>query len=1109
MRLRTLVLRSLAHHRATNAAVVLGVGVAVAVLAGALLVGHSVRASLRELALARIGRTDVAVVGTRPFAASLAERLASPSRATVALLSVRGVVTEPASGRRASPVDVWGVDAGFWAFHGVAAPALGERDALVSPALAEELGAAVGATLLVRAEAAQAIPGSTLFGRRDDPGRALRLRVAGVQPASALGEFSLRPRQDEARALFVPIATLQGAFGQAGRVNLVLVRGDGASAVGADLARSATLEDLGLRLREVEAGRSWSLESDDALLSDAVVAAARETAERSGLAASPSLVYLANELRVGDRTVPYSLVAAIDLPTWRAITCIGAACGEAPSAFALPPIALNEWTARELGARVGDTLSLEYYLWHEEGSLETRRAEFRVHAVAPIAGAAAERELVPDYPGITKETRLADWDPPFAVDLSRVRPQDEAYWQQYRMTPKAWLPLPFGQSLWGHRLGRTTSLRLTRLEGAKAAADLASAFSRDLAARLDPGSRGLSATDVRARALEAARGATDFGQYFVYFSFFLVVAALLLAGLFFRYGLEQRLGELGVLRAVGFTEVLLRRVFLAEAALLATAGALLGMAGAVGYAWLMMLGLRTVWLGAVGTRSLALAVGPAELATGALAGIAAALLSVLLTLRGLRGRSVRSLLARAPQEWRSGRSRRRSLWAIVLGAAAALLLAAGVLGRMNATAAFFGAGSLLLAASLLLVAARLAGDRRRAETAGATSVRALGFRQPAFRPGRSVLAIALVAFASFVIVSVGAFRHDGPSDTGRRSESGGFTLLARSVLPLHHDPETAAGRAALGLDGVAELEGVRIARFRLAAGEDASCLNLYRPDRPTVVAPTAGFLGERRFEFQKSLAETAEEKANPWLLLQRDAEAGAIPVIADASALEYVLHRGLGESFAIGDTGVRVRVVGALRPGLMQGELVTGERHFLKAFPGADGFRFFLVETPVGREAAVAGALESRLADFGFDAEPAAARLAAFHRVENTYIATFQTLGALGLLLGTLGIGAVLVRNAFEQRRELALLRAVGYRARDIRVMVLAETAFLLLLGLAIGAGAALVAVLPALATRGTLPSLAPVLALLVVVAAVGLVVARLAASAVLRLPVLASLRSE
>jgi ABC-type antimicrobial peptide transport system permease subunit len=92
----------------------------------------------------------------------------------------------------------------------------------------------------------------------------------------------------------------------------------------------------------------------------------------------------------------------------------------------------------------------------------------------------------------------------------------------------------------------------------------------------------------------------------VYFSFFLVVAALLLAGLFFRFGLEQRLAELGLLRAVGFTDGRLRRLFLAEGAVLGGAGAVLGAIGAVGDAGLMMLGLRTVWVGAVGTRSLAL-----------------------------------------------------------------------------------------------------------------------------------------------------------------------------------------------------------------------------------------------------------------------------------------------------------------------------------------------------------------------------------------------------------------------------------------------------------------------------------------------------------------------
>jgi hypothetical protein len=369
--------------------------------------------------------------------------------------------------------------------------------------------------------------------------------------------------------------------------------------------------------------------------------------------------------------------------------------------------------------------------------------------------------------------------------------------------------------------------------------------------------------------------------------------------------------------------------------------------------------------------------------------------------------------------------------------------------------------------------------------------------------------VALVAFASFVIASVGAFRHAGPPATGRTSETGGFALLARSVLPLHHDPGTAEGRGALGLDAVPELAATRVARFRLKPGEDASCLNLYRPERPTLIAPTAEFLSEGRFAFQNSLATTNEEKANPWLLLERDTQDGAIPVIADAGALAYVLHRRLGETWALGDSGVRVQVVAALRPGLLQSELVTGERHFQAAFPEAEGFRFFLIETEPGREAVVTEALESRLADFGFDAETTASRLAAFHRVENTYIATFQTLGALGLLLGTLGIGAVLVRNAFEQRRELALLRAVGYRARHVRTMILAETALLLLLGLGIGTGAALVAIAPGLAERATLPSLAPVLLLLAAVAAAGLVVSRLAAAAVLRLPVLESLRSE
>ena len=76
-----------------------------------------------------------------------------------------------------------------------------------------------------------------------------------------------------------------------------------------------------------------------------------------------------------------------------------------------------------------------------------------------------------------------------------------------------------------------------------------------------------------------------------------------------------------------------------------------------------------------------------------------------------------------------------------------------------------------------------------------------------------------------------------------------------------------------------------------------------------------------------------------------------------------------------------------------------------------------------------------------------AERLAEFHRVENTYLSTFQTLGGLGLLLGTIGLAAVLLRNVLERRRELALLGAVGYGRGRLFAIVVAESTLLLACG--------------------------------------------------------------
>jgi ABC-type antimicrobial peptide transport system permease subunit len=129
--------------------------------------------------------------------------------------------------------------------------------------------------------------------------------------------------------------------------------------------------------------------------------------------------------------------------------------------------------------------------------------------------------------------------------------------------------------------------------------------------------------------------------------------------------------------------------------------------------------------------------------------------------------------------------------------------------------------------------------------------------------------------------------------------------------------------------------------------------------------------------------------------------------------------------------------------------------------------------------------------------------------VENTYLSTFQALGGLGLLLGSLGLAVVLLRGVWERRAELALLRALGYRRSLLGWMVLAENGFLLLAGLVAGTVAALLSVLPYVLAEGTTIHWRNLALLLGLVPIVGLAAAALAVFSTLRAPLVPALRRE
>lgn len=1122
MKRSRLLIRNLIYYRRTNIPVIAGVAIAVAVLSGALLVGHSVRASLRSLLFERIGATDYVVTADHFFAESLADPAGSGAR-SCPVIYLKGVLIREKTGVRSNDVHVYGIDARFWKFHGLDMEDFPDpRSAFVGESLARRLGIRESDGLLLRIETQQAIPREWLYGRRDETGKTLRMNAGRILPAASLGEFSLRPTQGSMHCIFVPIARLQRDLNQRGRANTLLWTEPAVKDPEAGIRRSirsrCTLRDLGLELRTQAAGKAFSLESNRILLDDAIVQAATSTAADMRLDASPVYTYLANSIRARGREIPYSVITAADLGSGAFRATPPPAPGPAAPAGGKPdsPVWLTEWARRDLGVSPGEEIEIEYYLWREELRLDTAAARFRLAGVLPPS-AHLDSGLAPRIPGVTDARTVHAWDPPFPLDLKRIRPADEEYWERYNAAPKAFIPLARGRELWESRFGTATAVRFLVPEG-REASQLLDPFARNLLAKLDLQAAGIRILPVRAAGLAASAGSTDFGEYFLYFSFFLIAAAVLLAALFFKLLVEQRVQEIGLLRACGFSLPLLRRNFLGEAAFLSTAGSILGLAGSVAYGGLMVRGLRTRWMDAVGTSRIFLNLSWAEMVLGFLCGIVFSVLSLAWTLRALRRNSPRMLLTAAAESTEMNRFRARVLgWvsaaASALAGSSLVLTASGALSQIRG---FFGAGFLLLIALLCATARYL----RRSHPApirgrGMRALWRMGLRNATHRPGRSLFCAGLIAAATFVVVSTEVFRQDTDRiPLEKDSGTGGFSLIGTSTLPILYDLNTAAGQESAGLspEQSEAIARARFTAFRVRPGDDASCLNLYAPQNPEILGAPAAFLRAGRFSFRESLASTPEQERNPWLLLDSPSGGSVIPAAVDADTLQYILHRSLGDEVSIEGSGrgpVRIRFVAALHGSMLQGKLIISERNFLKTFPGQEGCRYFLVDTPPDAGDAVARLLQEGLADFGFSAEFSRERLASLRRVENTYLSTFQSLGTLGLLLGTVGIATILLRNVLERRRELALLRAVGFPRPHIAGIILAENFFLLAWGLVSGTLCAAIAILPALESRGAAVPFTMAGFIVASVFAVGMGSSLLAVYAAVRAPLLTSLRSE
>lgn len=1114
-----LVWRSAMHDRRALAGTFAGIVLAAMVLVGALIVGDSVRQTLRSAALARLGTVESAMItGDRFVRRELAEMIEQrdPTRRLAPVLQLQGVASTTDRSRRALNIVVCGVESRFFSMapRPDSLPALRDGEALLSERLAAQLAVGPGETIVLRVSRPSALSRDLTFAATDDAVLALRVTVAGIAGDAQFGRFSLTADQTPPFNVFVPLDWLARQAEQPGRVNLLLAAFSGAAdeppgpSLDEHVKTVWTAADLGLEQRDSPADAAIEWRTPRVFLDAPIVLAATEIEPRSvGV-----LTYFVNEMRHGERATPYSTVAGIGaiarggpLPEpWRAIV---------PDSLGDEEIVLTRWAADDLAAAAGDTVELTYFALEAGRTLAQRSATFRVAGVIDQTGPAADPDLMPDIPGLSDSADCRDWNPGIPINLDRIRDKDEAYWDEFRGAPKAFITLAAAQKLWANRFGDLTAIRVPPDSPLSA---------ESLMRRLDPASFGFSFAPVREAALAAANPTTDFGGLFIGLSLFLIASAALLAGLLFAFAVNRRARQVGTVLAVGWTPNTVRGWLAREALLVAVAGTIIGAALGVAYSALLLGLLSTIWRSAVAGATLTLHISPMSIGLGAALALAAAMTAMHFAARTLlRERTIRLLKGELGPTDAADRVRRG--WIATIGAATSLIgagiaLALGAQAdRGGAVAAFFAGGALLLVCGIFT--ARL-GLMRLPAGGGEAALSAwrLAAQSAARRPGRSTACIALLACGCFLVVAVGMNRLNSPEPGRRDSGAGGFALLAQSSLPLLVDLNDPAARETLNLD--AELfADVSVVPLRVRGGDEASCLNLNRAQQPRILGVNPSELSDRgAFRFASMLKR--DMRIDPWTALAGHApnsfdpfyHGEVIPALVDQASMMWAMHKGLGDIIWYdNDRGERVglQLVGALSNSILQGSLIISERDFERHFPSQSGHGMLLIDAPPQRAEAVAAAITRSLEDIGLEVVSTFRRLAEFNAVQNTYLAVFQVLGGLGLIIGTAGLAMVVLRNVSDRRGELALLIAVGFTPKALRRLLLLEHGLLLLLGVSCGVGAAVAAVWPAIRQSATAGSAATTLLIIALVLAFGLFWVTLATRLALRGPLLDALRQE
>ncbi|MBF0198133.1 MAG: ABC transporter permease [Planctomycetes bacterium] len=1048
------ILKSLRYYYKIHIPHFLGVLLCATILTGALLVGYSVKESLREITQTRLGHiTHILNSGDHFFESKLANKLKAKLHIpTSSSLLLNGVVASQGGRKRAHYVQINGVRDDFWKLSPKrTVPADWQKDSVaINEALANYLGLKCDDEVIIRIEKPSALPKDTPLSSDSEVTFGINVKITHILSQGEFARFSLKSDQTIPFNVFLNHDFLAREIEKPEQANLLLISQDKLEQQDEKksfslqllnaLEQSISLADRGLEIKGDSNGQ-LSLQSPNVFLPEVIEQLSHDHFQKS----EQIFTYFVNQITSGDKSCPYSFISSLS----------------SLSQLGDNEIIINEWLAHDLTAEVGDEITLNYYTLGDYRELNISKQSFTVKKIISNNDPVLSRELTPHYPGLSDSENCSDWDPGLPVNTDLIRDKDEKYWDDYHSLPKGIISLNQAQKLWRNRFGALSSLKFS------STAWTPKTIEHIIIKHTKASDFNLSFNVLKSQAIEESQGGVDFSGLFIGLSFFIIASALCLIALLFVFSRQFRSKESRLLLSIGFPKKWLLTSALYEGLFISVLASMGGSCLGILYCEFIIYALtHTSWQGAVGTANLQSYYSPQTLILGISISTMVSFGTIYFITKKLNAKKVAQKIILSPLKMTEQKPTLLPT-ILCLGIVYVIVFSGMAQYGQENSALFFGVGALHLVGLLLLTWILL----RKYSTPlkeNHLSFSSLGLKSCARRPLHSLAIIASLAIGVFLVISVASHqkKHSRHS-LDRASGTGGFAYYAESAIPIFHNLNSKEGRYAFSLGE--NFHDDSFVQLSVKDGDDASCLNLNRVSQPRLLGLKSESLAHLDAFTFSQVHDKASELSSPWLALDSDLGERIIPAIGDAAVIQWGLGKKIGDELTYKDAKgqeFHIKLIASLESSLFQGSLLISQTQLRKLYPSIGGARVVLIDHLKNGNAPDKNILQDRFEDRGFNLIASSDRLERFMEIENTYLKIFLALGGIGVIIGSLGLGIMILICTYERRSQLSLLKALGFNHGHIFQLIAKEHIILLATGTFVGLSSALISSLPLLVTQ-------------------------------------------